>query len=252
MKPNAHSFLTSLSSELTARSNRIRYLIGDAHWASDGYHNENVVRDFLHRYSPKSIDVARGFIRSVRPNGEPLISPEIDILLTEVLDHVPLFSEGGLRVVEPDAVRAYFEVKSTFSRTQLREALQHIHKVQSTLLNDNIRRRVWRCIFFNHPGNLGSPEKAIFDEVKKIGQNRKPRDIHLPNCVVLNESSATFLSPHNESVLVRYFETKDLSLACALADIMSALRDDSKGLPETDLQQLIQRLQVPDPVKCYL
>jgi len=40
MKPNVHSYLCSWSDELVSRANRVRMLIGDAHWLSDGHHKE--------------------------------------------------------------------------------------------------------------------------------------------------------------------------------------------------------------------
>ncbi|MEW8001194.1 MAG: DUF6602 domain-containing protein [Candidatus Thiodiazotropha sp.] len=249
METDEESFLASLSKELTARSNRIRYLIGDSHWASDGYHNENVVRDFLNRYSPKAINVSHGFIRSIQPKVKPIISPEVDILLSDVLHHVPLLSEGGLQVISPDAVRAYFEVKSTFSRQNLRNALRHIKEVQSVFLTNEKRRKVWRCIFFNYHGSHKSPQKAIIEEIKKISQENGLRDPYLPNCIVINGASITFISPIDESTRVRYFEIGEFSLACALADIISALRNDDMAFPNTDLQQLILQLDAPLPTK---
>ncbi len=199
-EPNDSSFLTSLSFELTARSNRIRFLIGDAHWASDGYHNENVVRDFLCRYSPKSIEVSRGFIRTVQPNGVLKVSPEVDILLTDAMDHVPLFSGGDLKIVEPDSVRAYFEVKSTFSRAKLREALDHIQQVQTSFTDENTRSQVWRCVFFNSSGGHKSPSKVVFEEAQKVAQGQKARDTFLPNCIVVNGASITFITPTRSSI----------------------------------------------------
>lgn len=243
------SYLKSLSYELTARSNRIRYLIGDAHWASDGYHNENIVRDFLTRYSPKSVEVCHGFIRTIQLNGLPLVSPEIDILLTDTASHVPLFSEGGLQIIEPDAVRAYFEVKSTFSRQSFRSALEHIQKIQSTFPGDDARSQVWRCVFFNSPGSQKSIPKVIIEEIKKIEPELGPRDIHLPNCVVINGTSTTFITASDASTLIRYFETAEFSLACALADIMTAFRDERKSFAETDLQRMIESLNVSSPIK---
>ncbi|MES9973781.1 MAG: DUF6602 domain-containing protein [Candidatus Thiodiazotropha sp.] len=248
-EPDNASFLFSLSQELTARSNRIRYLIGDAHWLSDGYHNENVVRDFLIRYSPNSIVVSSGFLRSTLPNSSPIISPEIDILLTDSQDHIPLYSEGGLMIAEPDSVRAYLEIKSTFSRPVLRNALEHIVKVQESFLDLEMRHKVWRCIFFNTAKSNNSKHKTIFEEAKTSVSHLADKASYLPNCIVINGVSITFITSSESSVNLKHFNSGDYSLACALADIISNLRDESKALPETDLEQVIEHLSLPDPEK---
>jgi hypothetical protein len=173
----------------------------------------------------------------------------VDILLADVLDHVALFSEGGLKIVEPEAVRAYFEVKSTFSRSKLREALKHIREVQNTFGDEHARGKVWRCAFFNSAGKGRLPSKVIFEETRNVVEGLGTRDTYLPNCIVVNGSSATFITPTDNAILLRYFETKNYSLACALADVITAVRDEEKGLPNTDLQRIVELLDVPAPTK---
>src|SRR4051794_17511886 len=45
--PNRQRYLVSLAEELYAQANRVRDLIGDAHWLSDGHHKEYLLIDLL-------------------------------------------------------------------------------------------------------------------------------------------------------------------------------------------------------------
>ena len=109
---SAATYLESWGLELTARQNRVRLLIGDAHWLSDGHHKEAILREFLQRYLPSEVVCSTGFIRAATP--EKRCSPEVDILVYSGRVHLPYFSEGGISIVDPASVLANIEVKSSF------------------------------------------------------------------------------------------------------------------------------------------
>lgn len=115
-----NSHLKSLSSEIDALKNRVRDLIDDAHWLTDGEWKESVLRTMLRRYLPANIGVGRGFV--VRPDS---CSRQIDILLYDTAKPV-LYRDGDLVMVTPDAVEGIIEVKATLS--DLDETFNHIAK----------------------------------------------------------------------------------------------------------------------------
>src|SRR5205809_700262 len=98
MKRDPFACLESWSDELISRAQRVRRLISDAHWLSDGLHKEELVRQFLHQYLPPSIRVSRGFVVPA-DSGSP-VSREIDVLLTDSNGEPPWLNEGNL-VITP-------------------------------------------------------------------------------------------------------------------------------------------------------
>jgi hypothetical protein len=105
------AYFRDLSAEFQAVQNRIRQLIGSAHWPSDGAWKESVLRSALRGYLPPSLSVASGFILTPsRP------STQVDIL---ILNHSApiLFRDGDFVVATPDAVCAAIEVKTSVPKS---------------------------------------------------------------------------------------------------------------------------------------
>jgi hypothetical protein len=113
--------LKSWSDELNARADRVRSLIGDHHWLSDGHHKEYVVREFLARHLPGRITVSRGFIKP--PDREISPSREIDIMLSDFSLHPPWFNEGGVVIAPPTAVAAQLQVKTLLGHKEFHDIL---------------------------------------------------------------------------------------------------------------------------------
>ena len=116
----APDYLESWSKELHSRADRVRQLIGDAHWLSDGHHKEAILREFLRRYLPVHVQVSRGFIRRALTDD---CSPEVDILIADLMANQPFFNEGDLLVVSPSSVIAHMEIKTKFGKSELLDAL---------------------------------------------------------------------------------------------------------------------------------
>jgi hypothetical protein len=129
-------YFEDLSKELRAVQNRIRQLIGDAYWPSDGAWKESVLRSIIRNYLPQSFTVGSGFI--LTSDG---LSKQIDILVCD--DSAPVFFRDGDFLVAPaDCVRAVLEVKTSLDTTLLREALEKLNYTSALM-----RRR---CLRF-HP-----------------------------------------------------------------------------------------------------
>lgn len=112
-------FAASFASELDALSSRIRLII--SHSGTVGTYRENLLQNVLRKHLPERYHVATGFIY-----GCPR---QIDILIYDRLEYAPLFREGELVVVPPNAVRAVIEVKTTLTAEELKESLQLLSAV---------------------------------------------------------------------------------------------------------------------------
>lgn len=145
MTANLPAYLTSWSEEILARADRVRHLIGERHWPSDGSYKEMLIREFLLRHVPNDLCVTRGFVRHLH---DEIVSPEVDLLITDAKQHVPLFHEGDFQVVAPSSVLATFEIKSTYRKDVLSTALTNVRRVRATALHGVQNSDVWSAIVF--------------------------------------------------------------------------------------------------------
>jgi hypothetical protein len=112
-----NGYYSSLSAEMMAVKDRVRQLIGPAHWPSDGEHKETILRQAIRRIAPRNMVVGKGFI--VSPE---YTSTQIDVLVYD--DRYPVhYQDGDLFMIPPAACRAVIEVKS---------ALHNIGQFQAT------------------------------------------------------------------------------------------------------------------------
>lgn len=86
----------SIAAEMTAMKDRVRHLIGDHHWQSDGEHKEAVLRRLLRTHLAESLGIGRGFVC-----GEESTSSQIDVLVVR-RSKPTLFRDGDMLLVTPD------------------------------------------------------------------------------------------------------------------------------------------------------
>lgn len=110
----------SIADELEAVKNRVRYIIEDRSWQTDGAWKESVLRTVLARHLPATVGVGHGFV--VEPDG---ISTEIDILLYDKTKPV-LYADGSLVFVNSDSVLGIIEVKTRIDPRNLRRAVEKV------------------------------------------------------------------------------------------------------------------------------
>lgn len=125
------NYYKSIGKEICSAKDRIRLLMHDTHFLTDGELKESVLRHVIRRYAPEHIKIARGFIH----NGE-VCSSQIDILMYDSRYPV-LFKDGDLVFVTPDSVRAVIEVKTKQNITDLSETLGKLNEVANLVANIN-------------------------------------------------------------------------------------------------------------------
>jgi hypothetical protein len=138
MERDLLNYQRSLAQSLDAAMQRVRHLIGDRHWQTDGEHKESVLRQVLRERLPESVAVGRGFVCFPSPasvpkdsgmvrNAEPVTSRQTDILVTSRSEPC-LYRDGDLVFVTPEAVRAMIEVKTGLDIASLGETLEKLAK----------------------------------------------------------------------------------------------------------------------------
>jgi len=106
------SYQVTISNALKLEQNRIRHLIGDKHWPTDGEYKEQILRDVISDFIPEVYRVGSGFVCYPEIQSS---SGQLDILITST--HYPtLYKQGNLHFVTADAARAIIEVKTKISR----------------------------------------------------------------------------------------------------------------------------------------
>jgi hypothetical protein len=114
------SYYRSLTDEIGALRDRVRQLIGGAHWSSDGAWKESILKAAVRRHLPANIGMGSGFI--AEPQG---CSTQLDIVFYDNR-HPVLFRDGDFVVVPSKAVRGIVEVKTTITTSTLPKALNKL------------------------------------------------------------------------------------------------------------------------------
>lgn len=129
---NLISYYESLGAELEALKNRIRYIMDDPHWLTDGEWKESVLKNVLRRHVPGTVNIGRGFIFTPER-----CSSQIDILIYDN-SYPILFKDGDLVFITPDAVCGIIEVKSKVDTNILRKAIPKLSE-NARLINSKER-----------------------------------------------------------------------------------------------------------------
>lgn len=251
MKSNLPCYLDTWSDELGSRANRVRLLIGDAHWLSDGHHKEALLREFLRRHLPQTVSIARGFVRP--PDESENCSPEIDILISDAHLHAPFFNEGGLTIVAPSACLAHIEVKTQFDKSTLREAIQSQLATQRVInAYSGTSSKIWRGIaFFSRPESreLESAGITLAETLAECCTDMNANEFldHAPLCIGILDSYIFFLgkSEKLEHIRIRGFRLDSISMASMVASLFSFLRVERFSTRPTpsELDTLLQSIE---------
>lgn len=144
--PNRLRYFRSLSDELRAQSTRVRDLIGDAHWLSDGHQKEYALLELLRRHLPSGFAASRGFV--ISPTQSSVCSKEQDILVVDTLIEAPAFSQGNLVITFPSAVVAAISVKSTMKEDAITDSIEGLASVLQVCRAHCSLARIWCGAYF--------------------------------------------------------------------------------------------------------
>lgn len=122
------AYFRSLSFELNALKDRVRHIIDNKHWVTDGEWKETVLRTVLRRHLPPTVEVGRGFV--IAPN---TVIRQIDVLIYDATKPV-IFRDGDLVMLASDAVKRIIEVKSKIPSIAALQAIANTLADQSEFL----------------------------------------------------------------------------------------------------------------------
>lgn len=216
------AFLDSWSDELAAQAKRVRQLIGDAHWLSDGNHKEAVLRSFLRKYVPTMYSVLTGF--AVNPESQLRLTRQQDVLICDLANHSPLLIEDSFAIVPSACVAGYIEVKSSLTSSDLQDALGAVS--QSSAVLSGQLHTPWRAIFFfsNHSSSNLQFKGWVENALSSIPAYQL-NPAYGPLCVVAVGAFVAFLTiEDSRRGRLRVFPTGDKSLAFGILDLISTLR----------------------------
>lgn len=147
VQPNRERYLRSLADELSAQSQRVRDLIGDRHWLTDGTHKEFLLAEIIRRHVPGSHLVAKGFV--ISPLESDICSREQDILVVDISSEAPVFNQGGVIVTFPSALRAVISVKTTLRMRELRDSADTLSSALEVASHAGVDlTRIWSGAYF--------------------------------------------------------------------------------------------------------
>ena len=193
---NVEKYFKSLTSEMEGLKNRIRDLIEDAHWLTDGEWKESVLRTFLTRNLPDSIRVGRGFVLT---NDGP--TTQIDILIYKATSPV-FFRDGDLVFIPSEAVLGVIEVKSKLDHKNFSSSFEKLAAIGNKIYKSSSEIRLEDNLIRSYNNNsflLGL--FAYESEYDNDSVLQKLSEINNDTYQVIN------LVSHGDSNFVKYWET---------------------------------------------
>lgn len=160
MPSNARLFQESITQELNIIKNRVRNLIGGAHWGEEGRFKEAVLKNILRKFLPSNLSVGTGFILKAEGenDNDNILSTQLDIIVYDNTLPV-LFSEGDFIITTLNNVRGIIEVKSRITQYNFQNVVQQFDTSIQHFIDDinELDRKLFLGIFaFEFEGNFNS------------------------------------------------------------------------------------------------
>lgn len=144
---NNLEFQKSITKELDIVKNRVRNLIGNAHWGEEGRYKEAILKTVINRFLPNNLSIGTGFITGDLGLDNSIISNQIDLIVYD--NSIPvLFKEGDFIITTEKNVRAIIEVKSKLNITNLRKVVTDFNNLNRfQLIAENGQNRIFKGLF---------------------------------------------------------------------------------------------------------
>lgn len=145
-KQEANFFLQSLNNELVSQASRVRNLIGDAHWLSDGQHKESLISGVVSRFIPDSYKVSSGFGINTSTISE--LSKELDVTILDQKYDSPILDQFGFSVAAFESIAGVISVKSALTKKSLLDSIENLASVAGPTKHLEVSRRCCLTTFF--------------------------------------------------------------------------------------------------------
>lgn len=241
-----NALITSWSEEIRSRCDRVRSLIGDRHWLSDGRHKEVILAQILSRYI-YGLRLESGFVIS---RDTKAISPELDIFLADFTTCPPVLNEGSTCIAFSESVAAAIEVKSTLSAQVLKDVVQHFEKVRHAMKPSPFG--YWYGAYFFR-SNLNAEQ--LGEQLRLALRECYSARAYLPAqkfCLATLDGLLAFVVPGQspERAKIKMFAAGASSFPLAIADLVgfcSEWRAQSAKSPLSPFEDFLQGIELPPP-----
>ncbi|MBI2970856.1 MAG: hypothetical protein HYY37_00380 [Candidatus Aenigmarchaeota archaeon] len=165
MDINPEKFHRSISKELKVIQDRVRNLMGSAHWGEEGRYKEAVLRSIIRRFLPKNVSIGTGFI--LKKEGDEIkISNQIDIIIYDNTYPV-LFAEGDFLITTPANVKGIIEVKTKLNSSDVMDVVS-----KATNNGKVVDNEIFSGVFVYNEGNIVN-NSNISDNLKSALKESK-------------------------------------------------------------------------------
>jgi len=236
------NYYQSFSKELDVTKDRVRNIIGNAHWISDGTHKEAILQDVLKRFIPKKFAISSGFILA---NDGENCSRQLDIIIYDQASPI-LFKSDSLVIIPDQYVRAVIEVKTSLSvGSKLTDALENLYTVQSIMdrVSDNVYFGIFSYGYQNY-SDIGPAEVArrLFFKIKEFYRNKRSQDSSLNSLHYLQRRTLTSLCMNGQLYGLHWndstqrepefglYDTGDQSFNFFVSNLLSTLDNNAINL----------------------
>lgn len=145
MLPDLKAFFESQSRELAAKANRVRQLIGDTHWYTDGAFKEAILLEAIRQRLPAGMDAHRGFVLSADLSGS---SKEQDCIVLDRHASAPIFEAVDFRMVNPHGVSALVSVKTKLKKEEFVDATVGLASALQVIAKEPLAGNPFIAVFF--------------------------------------------------------------------------------------------------------
>jgi len=229
MNPEHIRFLESWNSELLARAQQVRSLIGDRHWLTDGRHKETLLIDFINRRLHQQYGIGTGFV--VTSGSSPSSSREIDILIHRRDSGTPWQTDTAITFIPPECFSAQIHVKSVARPAAVDDVLRSIH-LTNTIVSPMLHGGIpWAGGYFFDEADYEYEKWTGFIS-KWYQRNREklvPRETqNIVLCTLGGSMVFIRVESRARKIQIRVFKVGLLSTAIFIVDLNDAL---SGGIP---------------------
>lgn len=225
MPGNARLFQESITQELDSIKNRVRNLIGNAHWGEEGRFKEAVLKNVLKKFLPSNLSVGTGFIlKAIGQNDEEnILSSQLDIIIYDNTKPV-LFCEGDFIITTTSNVRAILEVKSRITANSFLQVVQQFDNSITDFIDEFNEReqKIFAGIFaFDFTGNIQSAhiEDALRNSRLIVNHISLGRDYFIRKWI-RDERDRLAVQVDCEGDFYNYYNITDLSFSYFIANLI--------------------------------
>lgn len=214
MDINAEEFHKSINKELKVIQDRVRNLIGSAHWGEEGRYKEAVLRSIIKRFLPENTSLGTGFILK-KESDNIKISNQIDIIIYDNTYPV-LFSEGDFLITTPANIIGIIEVKTNLNSSE-------ISNVVSKATNNGkiVDTEIFNGVFVYNKGNMVNDDN-ISDNLKSALEESKGivNHICLGKDIFIKFWPTNLQSSHLVNRCYSIYKIKDLSFSYFISNLL--------------------------------